>query len=124
MSGRYKKSNLPFDRLGGVIVVQKRLRTSTNWLSLSPQAKALMDLMHTHWGPEKPVAYGVREAMSKIPCCKTKAMSAFKELENNGFIVMVDESLFDSRSGSKSRTWRLTWVPYNGKAPTNDWEKN
>ena len=38
------------------------------------------------------------------------------------FIKMVDESLFCSRSKSKSRTWSLTWLPKMMSPPTNDWE--
>ena len=43
-------------------------------------------------------------------------------LLDNGFIEKIDESLFNSRTGSKSRTWRLTWLPYKDLPPTNDWE--
>ncbi|HHF0608846.1 TPA: hypothetical protein ACPH4Z_002204 [Pseudomonas aeruginosa] len=51
-------------------------------------------------------------------------MRAFSELNEAGFIVMIDESLFCSRTQSKTRTWRLTWLPcWNHRPPTNDWEK-
>jgi len=52
------------------------------------------------------------------------ARRAFHELQDAGFIVMVAESLFCSRTESKTRTWRLTWLPcWRNRAPTNDWEK-
>ena len=121
---RNKKSSLPFDRRGGVIVTQRFVFSSVQWLDLSPQAKVLMVLLHIHWNPDRPVAYGCREAGEKIPCSRTLAMRTFKELEQAGFIRMVDESLFNSRAGSRSRTWRLTWLPFQGQAPTNDWEKS
>ena len=120
-----KKHALPFDKQqGGVIAIQRRLLESVNYLSLSAQAKALITLLQVHWRNDKPVAYGVREAIEKIPCSKLKARETFTELQQAGFIEMVDESWFDSRSGSKSRTWRLTWLPWQGKSPTNCWEKN
>lgn len=120
-----KKRSLPFDRHeGGVIVIQRRLVESVAYLTLSPQAKALINLLQVHWHNDKPVAYGVREAMAKIPCSKLKARETFTELSEKGFIEMINESWFDSRTGSKSRTWRLTWLPWHGKKPTNDWEKN
>lgn len=118
-----KRSKLPFDNKGGVVVIQRRLIESTGYLRLSSQAKALIHLMQAHWQGNKPVAYGVREAMEKIPCAKTTAMTAFKELEQGGFIEMIDNAWFDSRTQSKARTWRLTWLPWMGKPPTNDWEK-
>lgn len=119
-----KKTRLPFDKAGGVVVTQRRLVTSDAYLKLSAQAKALMTQMHAHWSVLGPVAFGVREAEATIPCSRKVAMRAFKELQEAGFIVMVDESFFCSRTQSKTRTWRLTWLPcWNHRPPTNDWEK-
>ncbi|HDZ07509.1 MAG TPA: hypothetical protein ENH93_07590 [Pseudohongiella sp.] len=97
--------------------------TSPAWLALSPAATKLMSLLHIHWKNDKPVDYGVREAMEKIGCAKGTARRAFEELQRSGFIEMVDESLFSSRSQSKARTWRLTWLPFKDGLPTNEWEK-
>lgn len=116
------RSQLPFDRREGVIVQCKALLNSEAYLSLSSQAKVLMTLLHSQWRNDRPVGYGVREAQRKIPCAKGTARRAFNELEDNGFIEKIDESLFNSRTGSKSRTWRLTWLPYKDLPPTNDWE--
>lgn len=121
MSG---KSALPFDKVGGVVAIQRRLLTSKRFLGLSCQAKALLMLMHRHWTPNGPIGFGVRQAESEIPCARATAMKAFRELENAGFIVMVEPSVFCSRTESKTRTWRLTWMPcWRNRAPTNDWEK-
>lgn len=118
-----KRGSLPFDKKGGVVVVQRRLLSSPAYLGLTAQAKVLMMLLQRHWSASGPVDFGVRQAQEEIPCSKTLAMRAFKELENAGFIVMVDESLFSSRTQSKTRTWRLTWLPcWRHRAPTNDWE--
>lgn len=106
-----KKKGLPFDTLGGVVVTQRRLLASPEYLALSAQAKVLITLMHRHWTPTGPVGFGVRQAEEEIPCSRKLAMRCFDELVEAGFIVMVDESLFCSRSQSKTRTWRLTWLP-------------
>lgn len=119
-----KKSRLPFDKEGGVVAIQRRLLESPAYLGLSAQAKALLHLMHRHWTPAGPVGFGIRQAQKEIPCSRTLALRVFEELAQAGFIVMVDESLFCSRTESKTRTWRLTWMPcWNNRAPTNDWEK-
>lgn len=118
-----KKNGLPFDRRGGLVAIQRRLLNSEAYLGLSPQAKALAHLMHVHWRPDRPIAYGVREAQEKIPCSRKLAMRAFRELQDRGFIKKVDESYFCSRTESKSRTWQLTWMPWNCREPTNEWEK-
>ena len=118
------KTPLPFDRAGGAITIQRRLIASPAYLNLTPQAKALMMLMQRHWTAANPVGFGIRQAMREIPCSDKIAMRAFKELRAVGFIVLEDESLFCSRTHSKTRTWRLTWLPcWRNRAPTNDWEK-
>ena len=119
-----KKNALPFDKEGGTVTVQRPLYDHQAWLTLISPAKTLIALMQLHWRNDKPVAYGIREAMEKIPCAKGTARRAFKQLEEHGFIEMIDESIFDTRSGSKTRTWRLTWMPYNYRFPSNDWKKN
>ncbi|WP_455921812.1 hypothetical protein [Pseudomonas putida] len=119
-----KKKSLPFDNIGGVVVMQRRLLSSSKYLGLSAQAKVLITLLHRHWTPAGPVGFGVRQAEQEIPCSRKLAMRVFDELVEAGFIVMVDESLFCSRTQSKTRTWRLTWMPcWNNRAPTNDWER-
>ncbi len=115
---------LPYDGAGGVIRMQRRLFKSEVYLKLPPQEKALIQLLQVHWYPDRPIAFGVREAEQLIPCSRQLAMRAFRWLQDDGFIVMVDESVFCSRTQSKSRTWRLTWMPWNYGFPTNDWEES
>ncbi len=118
-----KKNRLPFDSAGGVVTIQKRLISSPAYLDLCAQAKALIPLLQQHWRHDKPVDYGLREAARLIPCSRKLASRAFNELDDSGFIECVGTSLFNSRDGSKARQWRLTWLPYNGRAPTNEWER-
>ena len=110
-----RKKGLPFDRRGAVIVNRRSLYESNAWQSLPPQATKLMTLLQLHWRNDKAVDYGIREAMDKIGCAKLTARKAFEQLQESGFIEMVDESLFSSRTQSKSRTWRLTWLVHRVK---------
>jgi len=118
-----KKKSLPFDKRGGSIVINRRMMAHPAYKKLSAQAKVLMLFMQEQWRNDKPVSYGVREAAEKISCDVKTARKAFVMLREQGFITCVDESLFNSRTGSKARDWRLTWMPYMDKSPTNDWEK-
>ena len=93
-----------------------------NYLSLSPQAKVLMQLMQEHWRDEKEIDYGIREAAEKIPCSRPTAMKAFDQLDERGFISKISESMFSSRTESRTRSWKLTWMPFLSMRPTNDWE--
>ena len=119
-----KKQSLPFDKHGGVLVIQRKLIESNAYKALTVHAKALIPALQIHWRNEKPVAYGIREAMKTVPCAFNTARKAFDQLEKKGFIVKADESIFNSRTGSKTRTWRLTWLPFDCREPTNDWKKN
>jgi hypothetical protein len=119
-----RKQSLPFDKAGGVVAIQRQLIESGAYLKLSAQAKALLILMQLQWRNEKPVDFGIREAMAKVPCAKRTAQNAFRELQARGFIELVEESVFNSRTQSKSRTWRLTWLPFLWKEPTNEWKQN
>lgn len=103
-------------------MIQKRLIDSEVYKNLTPQAKVLITLLQSHWRNHEPVGYGIQEASELIPCDRRTAMKAFRQLQDSGFIRLVDESLFNSRVKSKTRTWRLTWLPFNDKKPTNEWE--
>lgn len=118
-----KKFKLPFDKRGGRITLRRQMLESKTFLDLSPQAKVLLLLLQVQWRADRAVGYGIREAEEKIGCSRKIAMRAFSELREAGFIRLVDESLFCSRRHSKTRTWRLTWLPWNYSEPTNDWEK-
>lgn len=120
--GSKRRFKQPFDRRGRVLVTSTHLIKSPQYLSLMPQAKVLMLLMQLHWTSDKPVDYGVREAMEKIPCSKRTAMKAFNQLQEQGFISCVEYAWFSGRSGSRTRSWRLEWLPFNGQKPRNTWE--
>ena len=118
-----KKSSLPFDKRGGILVINRRLLNSEAYATLKPAPKVFMLLLHEQWRNEKPVSYGVREAAKKIHCNVNTAAKSFKALEDAGFIQCVEQSNFNSKLGSKARDWRLTWLPYMNKEPSNEWDK-
>lgn len=91
--------------------------------SLNATQQALIPLMQIHWRNDKPVSYGVREAEGKLHCRPNTAMKAFKILQDRGFIICMEESFFNSKTGSKPREWLLTWMPYLDKFPSNEWEQ-
>ncbi len=120
---RKKKTVLPFDRRGNAVVFNTYLLNSKSYLALRSQSKVLIILLQTHWRNDKPVDYGVREAAEKIPCDERTASKAFIELQKGGFITCIDESVFNSKTGSKSRSWRLEWMPFDHNKPNNYWDK-
>jgi hypothetical protein len=120
MANRRKKNALPFDKKGGTVVIQRRLLTSSAYLRLGAPAKVLMMLMQRHWSPNGPVSFGVRQAESEIPCSRKSAMQAFRDLQEAGFIVLVDESLFCSRTQSKNQNLEAHMDAMLAKPSTNE----
>lgn len=112
-----------YDWGGQVVVMGMGMLKSEQYLSLSSQAKSLMALMQVHWQEFKLVDYGIREAEKKIPCSNKTAIKAFKELEDKGFITCLRDHYFSSRTESRTRAWRLEWMPYNSQRPTHKWKK-
>ena len=120
--GQRRRSRPLFDSRGGVVVLSLNLIKSQAYRSLSPQAKVLMTLLQVHWKNDTLVDFGIREAVEKIPCSDKTAAKAFNQLQDRGFIACMEHSFFSSRTQSKSRSWRLEWMPFNDKPPRNTWE--
>jgi hypothetical protein len=118
-----KKPKLAFDQRGGVMAVSRAMRESLAYLSMPASTKVLMDLLQLQWRNDRLVGYGVRESAQKIGCTPNTAAKAFKILQERGFIVCEEQSLFNSKTGSKAREWRLTWIPFEYAKPSHDWEK-
>ncbi|PRY70990.1 hypothetical protein [Halomonas ventosae] len=123
-----RQPKLPLDARGGVVIQARHMLESPQFLALSPFAKALVPLLQLHWRLDRPVDFGIREAAEKVGCSKDRASRAFKELLEAGFIEEAGESLFDSRYGSRTRSWRLTWMPTGTfdkpVPPSNRWEQD
>jgi hypothetical protein len=118
-----KRKQPPFDRNGGTLVINRRMLNSPAFMSLTAQQKVLILLLHEQWRNDKAIAYGVREAAEKIPCKPNTACKAFAALADRGFICCVELSQFSSRHGSRAREWRITWMPFCDRPPSNDWEQ-
>ena len=124
MAKQSRQSKMRFDKRGGVITVCRQMIESPNFQTLTSYSRSLITLMQCHWRPDKYVDYGIREAMTRLCCSDKTARRAFDQLQERGFIVCEEQSLFSSRTQSKSRSWRLTWLPYGFDCdPTNDWEQ-
>lgn len=118
-----KRFKQPFDKRGRVLVMSTYLLNHKQYLTLMAAAKVLMLFLQEHWRPDKYVDFGVREAAQKIPCDPKTARKAFDQLQERGFITCMEYAFFSSRTESKSRSWRLEWLPFNDQPPTNTWEK-
>ena len=104
---------------GGVIGFPRCVLRSSAYRDLNTNARALMLELQDVWRPHEPgLHYSVRRAAEALGIAIGTAGNAFSELADHGFIKCVCES--DWFNG-KAREWRLTWLSYNGKEPSNDW---
>jgi hypothetical protein len=93
---------------------------SPAWLTLSPNAKALLiDVWRRHNGVNNgEISYSVREAAA-IGLGHSAAARAFDELIERGFLRVSRESSFTFKM-KKARTWILTAEKHNGEPRTRD----
>lgn len=52
-------------------------------------------------------------------------MRAFNDLTDRGLTSMTKEAHFTVKASetSRARCWRITWQPWDGKPPTNEWRE-
>ena len=62
-----------------------------------------------------------REAAELCNVSKNTASSAFRGIQEKGFVSVTVEAGFNQKGGRRSRRWRLTEEPFNGHPPTSDW---
>jgi hypothetical protein len=93
---------------------------STAWQSLRPVARALfVELGRRYNGHNNgSIGLGVREASMALHVKPHTVGEAFRELQDRGFIVLVQDSGFDQKR--LSREWRITTLPVGDcRAPTS-----
>lgn len=63
--------------------------------------------------------FSVKRAKDALGVSKPTAIKAFDELSNKGFIDLVNQHEW---LNGRAREWRLTYLPYKGREPTDEWE--
>lgn len=105
---------------GGVIAFPRQILRSIAYKDLSTNARALMLELQDVWRPTVPnIHFATRRAQEALGVSLGTAAKAFHELAEHGFIKCVAES--DWFNG-KAREWQLTWMPNNGREPTDEWK--
>ena len=104
---------------GGVIVQPLLMLDSLAYQTLSAKSVKLMSLMQRHWRDDKAIDYGITQVTRSLRCSRSTASALFMELQEYGFIAVVDEADFYA---NKARSWRLTFRPFLNREPTHDWK--
>ncbi len=87
------------------------LLTSEAWKSLTPAQRALFVEVAQRWNGfnNGRIGLGIREAGQAIHVKHTTAATAFRVLQERGFLVLMRDSSFDQKR--LAREWRVTAFP-------------
>jgi hypothetical protein len=98
------------------------MTSSAAWLDLSGNAvKLLIHLATFENGTNNGLIFlSERMAAEGIGVSKRTAGKLFDELERHGLIAPTAKGYFKVKRGPATQ-WRLTWLTWAGKAPTNEW---
>lgn len=120
-TGRSEGATARFASLPHAILLSEAYR------SLDPVARALLtDLVMIENGRNNGSLWlSVGDATDRLGLSDDRpAMRGFDDLVDRGLIQMTKDAHFSVKAAetSRSRCWRLTWLPCNGKPATNEWE--
>ena len=109
-----------YKREGNFFMFHHEIFESDAFRSLDCTARSLLFELLRHYVPSsnEKVYLSVRNAASRLRVNKDTAGKAFSKLRDRGFIVLINHALWQQRL---SRIWRLTWQPFKGREPTDDW---
>lgn len=94
---------------------------SPAYRELKPVARCLLEEFQRIYRPGRngTLSISLKRAQLLIKAGETAVTDAFKQLQDNGFIVLTQGELWQQR---KAREWRLTFEPYaNGREPSDEW---
>ncbi len=96
------------------------LINSAAYRDLSSQAKCLLVEFARIYRPNRngDLSISTRQAMKLIRISDVTAGRIFYELAAHGFIK---QTLCESWTHGKARSFQITWEPSNGREPTNEW---
>lgn len=109
------------------VSLRHRMLMSEAFRSLDLAARALLtELVMLENGKNNGSLWlSVQDATDRLGLADARpAMRAFDDLRDRGLIAMTKDAHFTVKAAetSRARCWRLTWLPFDGKPPTNNWQ--
>ena len=103
-----------------------RILQSEAYRSLDPVARSLLtELVMIESGKNNGSLWlSIVDATDRLGLSDARpAMRGFEDLQDRGFIRMTKDSHFSIKAAetSRARCWRVTWLAFDRKAPSNDW---
>lgn len=108
-------------RSGRFIMKWEELMSSESYRALRPVDRCLLDEFQRIYRPGRNghLSISTRRAAELLNVNEKTACTAFKRLEDHGFIKLSNHHLWQER---RARTWYLTFEEgSNGQEPADDW---
>lgn len=88
--------------------------------ALTPKARCLLLELQYREFPNRNgrIGFSENDAAKSLGCAPNTASKAFQELIDKGF---VERSFDGDYTRGLASEWILTYLPYKGREPTNDW---
>lgn len=104
-----------------------RILTSEAYRSLDPVARSLLtELTMIESGKNNGSLWlSVKDATDRLGLADARpAIRAFEDLQDRGFARKTKDAHFCVKAAetSRARCWRLTWLAFDNKPPSNDWQ--
>lgn len=109
-----------YQHRGGFIGLPRRVFESSAYRDLSLGARCLLDELQNMHVPQRNGRIGMstETACERLNISYKTAQKLFQELQNHR---LIDCTMQANSFGGRAREWRLTYEPYQGREPTDDW---
>jgi hypothetical protein len=116
---KFKKKDDCFIRLSHDIVHAPAWR----FIERSGAVPLLLDMWTRYNGSNNgQISYSQREAVRRFGCGSHRALRWFRDLQEVGFIVAMQQGSFNRKTGDRRATrWRLTMERCGSNPPTRDY---
>ena len=114
------KKNAQYKRNGGFVRRYHDMLGSPAYRDLRPAARCLLEEFQRIYRPSRNgfLSISTRDAAKLLKVSEPTAQKAFYDLASHGFIKLEEGHYWQQ---GKAREWRLTFEPFEGSEPTDDW---
>jgi hypothetical protein len=118
-----KNKTKPFQRDGGYFTMDRAVYWSGSFQSLTTIDRVVIFHLTSYYIPNRieKIAMSSRRLAAEVGINKDTAAKSLKRLTEAGFLSIVSESMW---LYGKARSYRLTFKPFNGRIPTDEWARD
>ena len=112
-----------FQRPGGYFTMERAVYWSEPFQSLTPIDRMVIFHLTSYYIPNRveSIAMSSRRVANELGINKDTAAKSLRRLTDTGFLDIVSESMW---LYGRARSYRLTFKPYKGRIPTDEWARN